>query len=337
MPDTNRLVRWGLNIFAAIVIFSVTQLFLEQQLHREEIGIAFLITAVIFGGLYAGRFMSYLWLNKTEKALNRAILVIPFIILIAGFFALVTAVSVIKSNNPQLLVLDAPLLFIFSAACGMLIKMIREKVKLQLNAANITATHSQTELHLLQSQLSPHFLFNTLNNMYGISLSQHEKIPALLLKLSELLRYSVYDAKESYVLLKDEILYLENYIEFEKIRIGEKLNLTVEIDDIKSSNLKIAPMLLIVFLENAFKHSKNTLQSKIHIYIGLKIWAGSILFSVKNSYNTSARSAENFQGSSGLGLANVRKRLELLYANGYDLKIEDETDFYTVMLRVNAK
>lgn len=337
MPDTNRLVRWGLNIFAAIVIFSVTQLFLEQQLHREEIGIAFLITAVIFGGLYAGRFMSYLWLNKTEKVLNRAILVIPFIILIAGFFALVTAVSVIKSNNPQLLVLDAPLLFIFSAACGMLIKMIREKVKLQLNAANITATHSQTELHLLQSQLSPHFLFNTLNNMYGISLSQHEKIPALLLKLSELLRYSVYDAKESYVLLKDEILYLENYIEFEKIRIGEKLNLTVEIDDIKSSNLKIAPMLLIVFLENAFKHSKNTLQSKIHIYIGLKIWAGSILFSVKNSYNTSARSAENFQGSSGLGLANVRKRLELLYANGYDLKIEDETDFYTVMLRVNAK
>lgn len=337
MPDTNRLVRWGLNIFAAIVIFSVTQLFLEQQLHREEIGIAFLITAVIFGGLYAGRFMSYLWLNKTEKVLNRAILVIPFIILIAGFFALVTAVSVIKSNNPQLLVLDAPLLFIFSAACGMLIKMIREKVKLQLNAANITATHSQTELHLLQSQLSPHFLFNTLNNMYGISLSQHEKIPALLLKLSELLRYSVYDAKESYVLLKDEILYLENYIEFEKIRIGEKLNLTVEIDDIKSSNLKIAPMLLIVFLENAFKHSKNTLQSKIHIYIGLKIWAGSILFSVKNSYNTSARSAENFQGSSGLGLANVRKRLELLYPNGYDLKIEDETDFYTVMLRVNAK
>jgi sensor histidine kinase YesM len=336
-PGMKTVVQIVLNIFVAIIVGTVAHFFFEKQFDEHSPSIAFGVVAVFMGGIYAGRFMSYLWLNRTEKVLNRAILILPFVILIAGFFAIVVAVGVIKSNSPQLLIFDAPLLFIFSAACGMLIKMIREKVKLQLNTANITATHSQTELHLLQSQLSPHFLFNTLNNMYGISLSQHEKIPALLLKLSELLRYSVYDAKESYVLLKDEILYLENYIEFEKIRIGEKLSLTVEIDDIKSSNRRIAPMLLIVFLENAFKHSKNTLQSNIHIYIGLKIWAGSILFSVKNSYNTSARSAENFQGSSGLGLANVRKRLELLYPNGYDLKIEDETDFYTVMLRVNAK
>jgi len=151
------------------------------------------------------------------------------------------------------------------------------------------------------------------------------------------LRYSVYDAKEPYVLLKDEVAYLNNYIEFEKIRIGDKLNLAIEIDDVSSSKVRIAPMLLIVFLENAFKHSKNTIESKIHIYIGLKVWGSSILFSVKNSYNTSARRSESFQGSSGLGLVNVNKRLELLYPNGYDLKIEDENDFYTVMLRVNAK
>jgi hypothetical protein len=338
IPGTNRIVRGVLNIFVIIIVASVSQFFFEREVSGDAaVAVTFAVTTIFMGGVYAGRFMSIIWINKGERVLNRAILLLPFIILISGFFTFWFTVNVIKGHRDQLLILGAPFLFIMSAGIGMLIKMIREKVKLQVHTANISATQSQTELHLLQEQLSPHFLFNTLNNLYGISLSQHEKIPALLLKLSELLRYSVYDAKEPYVLLKDEVAYLKNYIEFEQIRIGEKLNLTVEIEDVNTGKIRIAPMLLIVFLENAFKHSKNTIQSKIHIYVGLKVWGSSILFSVKNSYNSDARKMETFQGSSGLGLVNVRKRLELLYPNGYDLKIEDETDFYTVMLRVNVK
>jgi sensor histidine kinase YesM len=337
-PGMKNAVQVVLNIFVAILVFSLSQFFFEKELGNDNsLGAAFCVTIVFLCGLHAGRFMSLIWINKGKRTLNRAIFILPLIILLFGFFSLAFAVAVVRDHKVQMLFLGTPLLFITTAATGMLIKMIRAKVKLELQTANISAAHSQTELHLLQEQLSPHFLFNTLNNLYGISLSQHEKIPALLLKLSELLRYSVYDAKEPYVLLKDEVAYLDNYIEFEKIRIGEKLNLTIEIDEVGASKVRIAPMLLIVFLENAFKHSKNTIESKIHIYIGLKIWGNSILFSVKNSYNSSARRSESFQGSSGLGLVNVKKRLELLYPNGYDLKIEDETDFYTVMLRVNAK
>jgi sensor histidine kinase YesM len=336
IPGIKTWLQVLLNITVIIIVWSITHFFFEREYAQHDAVLSFGVTVIFMVGIYAGRFISYIWINKGTKTLNRAIFILPFIIFIFGFFSLLFAVKTMR-NNVQLLVLGAPLFFIMSAAIGMLVKMVRARVHIQLQTANITATQSQTELHILQEQLSPHFLFNTLNNLYGISLSQHEKIPALLLKLSELLRYSVYDAKESYVLLKDEIAYLHNYIEFEQIRIGEKLNLTVEIDDVGTSKVRIAPMLLIVFLENAFKHSKNTIESKIYIYIGLKVWGSSILFSVKNSYNTSARRAESFQGSSGLGLVNVRKRLELLYPNGHDLKIEDEIDFYTVMLRVNVK
>jgi len=338
IPGMKNTVQIVLNIFVAIVVFSVSRFFFERKMSSDNATtVAFCVTIVFITGIYAGRFMSLIWINKGKKTMNRAIFVLPLIIFLFGFFSMAFAVAVVRDEKTEMLFLGAPLLFITTAAIGILIKIVRAKVKLELQTAHITAAHSQTELHLLQEQLSPHFLFNTLNNLYGISLSQHEKIPALLLKLSELLRYSVYDAKEPYVLLKDEVAYLNNYIEFEKIRIGDKLNLAIEIDDVSSSKVRIAPMLLIVFLENAFKHSKNTIESKIHIYIGLKVWGSSILFSVKNSYNTSARRSESFQGSSGLGLVNVNKRLELLYPNGYDLKIEDENDFYTVMLRVNAK
>jgi len=338
IPGMKNAVQIVLNIFVAIVVFSLSRFFFEKKMSDDNATTtALCVTIVFLSGIYAGRFMSLIWINKGKKVMNRVIVVLPLIIFLFGFFALVFVVAVVRDEKTEMLFLGAPLLFIATAAMGILIKVVRAKVKLELQTAHISAAHSQTELHLLQEQLSPHFLFNTLNNLYGISLSQHEKIPALLLKLSELLRYSVYDAKEPYVLLKDEVTYLNNYIEFEKIRIGDKLNLTLEIEDVTASKVRIAPMLLIVFLENAFKHSKNTIESKIHIYIGLKVWGSSILFSVKNSYNTSARKSESFQGSSGLGLVNVSKRLELLYPNGYDLKIEDETDFYTVMLRVNAK
>jgi LytS/YehU family sensor histidine kinase len=112
----------------------------------------------------------------------------------------------------------------------------------------------------------------------------------LLLKLSELLRYSVYDAKELFVPLKSEIAYINNYIEFEKIRIGERLHLTTSIEIVLSDDIKIAPMLLIVFIENAFKHSKNTIDKDVYIDIALKTWHKTILFSVKNSHgNTEAK------------------------------------------------
>ncbi len=223
--------------------------------------------------------------------------------------------------------------FILSVSLGMLIKLMRVN-QLQLKEAKLSATHSKSELQLLQSQLSPHFLFNTLNNLYGISITQHEKMPQLLLKLSELLRYSVYEAKELFVPLKDEIAYINNYIDFEKIRIGDRLIINVSVPGI-SEEIKIAPMILIVFIENAFKHAKNSTDQNIYIDIELKTWANSVLFSIRNSYQNNSESS-NRDKYSGFGLDNVKKRLELMYAGNYDLKTEITEDSYTVMLQIKT-
>ena len=190
-------------------------------------------------------------------------------------------------------------------------------------------------MQLLQSQISPHFLFNTLNNMYGLSITQHEKIPALLLKLSDLLRYSVYDANKAYVPVKDELAYINNYIDFEKMRIGERLSLTTDFEDFSTMTAKIAPMLLIVFIENAFKHSKNSTNDHIFIHITLKTWSNRLLFTCVNSYSSGQSKAMNEH--SGFGLENAKKRLELLYSTEHHLVIEESDDTYKVMLQLKIK
>ena len=156
-----------------------------------------------------------------------------------------------------------------------------------------------------------------------------------MLKLSDLLRYSVYDAKDILVPLPEEINYIKNYIDFEKIRLGERLNLKTDFENTNpQKSFKIAPMLLIVFVENAFKHSKNSLDNVINIEMNLKIWGNSILFSVVNSHN---KMHNDKQKHSGFGLDNVKKRLDLIYRGEYDLEINETTTNYEVKLRINGK
>ena len=207
----------------------------------------------------------------------------------------------------------------------------------ELQDANIRAEQKESQFSLLQSQLSPHFLFNVLNNLYGISIEEHKRIPSLLLKLSDLLRYSVYSAKKPFVPLKEELEYIRNYIEFEQIRMSDRLNLITDIEHVNNNDIKIAPLILIVFVENAFKHSKNTLSQDIDIDISLKITGNFIFFLVSNSYHTEKSGDNLLNESSGLGLANTIKRLDLLYGNDYVLKQDIENGLYQIDLRLKIK
>jgi LytS/YehU family sensor histidine kinase len=227
--------------------------------------------------------------------------------------------------------------FIISLVMGIFIKLIRASVQRQIQEARINAEQKQSELNLLQSQLSPHFLFNTLNNMYGISITQHERVPALLLKLSDLLRYSVYETKKPFVPLKEELEYIYNYISFEKLRISDRLILQTDIETITDPHITITPMVLIVFIENAFKHAKNTLNQKIYVGIGLKIIGSYVLFTVKNSYSYANQEAGTIYTSSGLGVANTIRRLNLLYEGDYELNQFVEDNLYIVELRLKIK
>ena len=325
--------------FAAIPVFLAANFYTGTVMdRRDDEEAALFITLYFIVCIYSGRYLSYLWINKDGIATRKTLTVNGVVTGVSAILVLFMAQATLGFNQNFIRILFIGIPFTtLGLSLGILIKLVRTNIKNQLAAANATAEQSQDELRFLQHQLSPHFLFNTLNNMYGISLTQHEKIPGLLLKLSDLLRYSVYDAKELFVPLKNELAYIKDYIDFEKIRIGDKLELQVSMEDSVDSSIKIAPLLLIVFIENAFKHSKNTTEQRIYIGITLRTWANSILFSVKNSSAGNSNEHSIIKKDSGFGLENVMKRLELLYKDKYDLKTEEKDGYYNVMLQLKAQ
>ena len=208
-------------------------------------------------------------------------------------------------------------------------------IKLARDSFTRRQKDKEAELQLLKAQLNPHFLFNTLNNLYGLSVIKSDKLPDLMLKLSDLLRYSLYDTKESLVPLEKEILYLENYISLEKIRLES----TTTIQFSKTGNfssIKIAPMLLIVFVENAFKHLGSIKDSKRRVEVSLKIEANSLSFKCANTIDENLENNNNLEkGKSGIGLLNAKKRLELMYPEQYELQINETDNNYVVELKLN--
>lgn len=324
--------------FAAIPVYLAANFYTGIVMDgRDDEEAALFITLYFIVCVYSGRYLSYLWINKEGIATRKTLTVNGVVAGVSAILVLFMAQATLGFNQNfiRILFIGIPITTL-GLSLGVLIKLVRTNIKNQLAAANATAEQSQDELRFLQHQLSPHFLFNTLNNMYGLSLTQHEKIPGLLLKLADLLRYSVYDSKELFVPIQNELAYIKDYIDFEKIRIGDKLELDVSLEDIDPA-VKIAPLLLIVFIENAFKHSKNTTGDNIYIKISLKTWGSSILFTVKNSCSEANQEESILKKDSGFGLATVMKRLELLYKGNYELEAEEKNGYYTVMLQLKSK
>lgn len=216
---------------------------------------------------------------------------------------------------------------------GSFLSITRSTITRLIRETNIARQQRESELKLLRSQLSPHFLFNVLNNLYGLSIQHDKRVPGLILRLSDLLRHSIYDTSLEFVPLSSELSYIENYIELERIRIGDKLILESNIQKDHTAEIMIAPMLLIVFVENAFKHSKNTVLPEIHVKIDLHVDNGKLNFIVGNSCSDKPVE-KNKNEESGIGLDVTKKRLELLYPGKYSMKIKQENGFYEVTLQL---
>ena len=287
--------------------------------------------------VYAGRWCCKKWILR-KKVFSFLINFIVVIFILSSIGA--KGASIVFSHNRipfwDFFSPSVPLVILFSFL-GVLITYTRSSLLKQMNEARIVQEQKQSELDLLLSQLSPHFLFNILNNLYGLSLTQHEKIPNLLLKLSDLLRYSVYDTNKAFVPLSDELAYILNYIELEKIHLGDRLLLFSNIDPAKYQSIKIAPMLLIVFIENAFKHSKNTADQKISIRINFEVEKNILNFTVNNSCRDKKQIPTAIREHSGVGLANTIKRLELLYPGEYTLNQQIVNNKYFVTLQLPVK
>lgn len=291
-------------------------------------------TALIIGGMLAGWYTSRAWFGMNQlppPAWPGALIVFIIVGLVVIAFLMNKMVDNTRLFDFAMTML---MLFLVTAAFGATVSLFRIRSKYRLQAAQAAAAHSKSELQLLQSQLSPHFLFNTLNNIYGLSLSDHTKVPQLLLRLSDLLRYSVYEAKELFVPVGEELDYLSNYIEFEKIRLGETCDLVADFNEIRSKDFRIAPMLLVVFVENAFKHGRSIDGSKMHIHIDMHCAGDWYNFSVVNSKTGLRPRSSLEQRHSGFGLNNVKKRLNLLYPGQHAIDIQESENEFRVLVKL---
>lgn len=194
---------------------------------------------------------------------------------------------------------------------------------------------AQAELNFLKAQIHPHFLFNTLNNLYTLTLKKSDKAPEMLLKLSEMLDYILYQCAVPTVPIKKEIELLDNYIELEKLRYGDRLDLRFE-KDIDNDQAQVSPLLLLSLVENAFKHGASGDIGKPVIQLAVKVRVGRLHF---RAFNTKPdRPQEDKTGfKKGIGASNVRRQLDLSYPGAYEMQVVEDINSYELTLEINLE
>jgi LytS/YehU family sensor histidine kinase len=219
------------------------------------------------------------------------------------------------------------LVFVF--ALSIFYQLVENQLVARERNREIMRQRDEAELRMLKSQVNPHFLFNTLNNLYSLAYTRSEKTPGAIMALSEIMRYLIYETGSTLVSAEKEIRFITNYIKLEKLRIEDagKVNLSVEQP---GPGLLIAPLLFIAFVENAFKHSGIDADPEGFIQVFLSFRENEILFTCENSML--ANLAVTAEG--GVGLANARARLELMYPGNYQLDIRHTSLVYSVTLTI---
>jgi two-component system sensor histidine kinase AlgZ len=188
------------------------------------------------------------------------------------------------------------------------------------------------ELRFLKAQINPHFLFNTLNNLYALAFTHSPNTTIVIDKLSQMMRYMIYDSNYPNVSLNKEIDYMNNYISLEKLRLNNHVPIDFKIIG-STEGIQIVPLILIAFLENAFKHGVNNNATAAWIKITLELSGKACVYTVENS--KLAPIVDKKEEKQGIGLQNVQRRLELSYPNQYDLSVEDHETYYLVQLNLD--
>jgi two-component system LytT family sensor kinase len=221
--------------------------------------------------------------------------------------------------------------FLFIMAGSTAYRMIKDRTRADRIAREKENENLKTELSLLRSQASPHFMFNVLNNMVALARKKSDLLEPSLLKFSSIMRYMLYDDDEEKVPLEKEIEYLQSYIDLQQQRFGKNVQVNVSLQNV-DDNYEIEPMLLIPFVENAFKHGTGMIEGA-QITIQLKAENDKLYFTVQNKYDPS--SIEIKDKTSGIGLTNVKRRLNLLYGNKQDLLITQKDNWFAISLQLN--
>ena len=213
------------------------------------------------------------------------------------------------------------------------IKLVKLRFTEQKRLQELKKSQVEAELKFLKAQVHPHFLFNTLNNLYALTLDKSDNASEVVLKLSDLLNYMLYECNEETILLKKEISLIENFLSLERIRYGESLATEFNVRG-ETAGKKIAPMLLLPFVENAFKHGVSKISRDARVLIGLEVEGQLLKFTVNNS-KPLLHEKDEAGYTEGIGLKNVRRRLELMYPDNYEFSIIERDKEFSIELRLN--
>jgi len=270
----------------------------------------------------------------------RALLVVLFSVWLGTLAIFLMLFFFMYGDGPQM---DASTIDIYFLTVGMyfvilmavVIKLFKLWYEKQQKEGKLETEKLQAELNMLKSQIHPHFLFNTLNNIYSLSLQKSDSTPEMLVKLSEILHYILYECDGAFVPLEKEVVLLKNYTDLEKIRYNKRLELIWNMPE-PSPVIEIAPMILLPFVENAFKHGVSKKREKSSISIELHAYDEILEFSVKND-KPSRKQLVLESGKHGLGLVNVKHRLELIYPGMHKLEITEMETEYSINLVINTQ
>jgi sensor histidine kinase YesM len=283
--------------------------------------------------LFKGKLLlfSYLMLASVIISIWINILCIVYILWHTAYYF--RGVLLPTKTDLILLISGSYIIILFAA----FVHFIKETYYRQMERDRIARQKAETELKLqearlklLQGQLHPHFLFNMLNNLYGLWMEKSDATPDVILKLSALLDYMLYNCDKEKVTLREEMQFIRNYIDLEAIRHDSRLKLDINLPDF-NQNQMIAPLILFAFVENAFKHAANKNTGETYISISLRTSANSVDFRVTNNFTP------NEETSTGIGLKNVEERLNLIYNSRYKLNIDKKNKQYNVWLSLETE
>jgi len=274
-------------------------------------------------------FVPKFFTTKKYFAYATVLIVSLFAMIMLGWFNRVMILPKMPGNWNMHILLTV-MIFIFISSASLTYQLIRERNAAERKQKEKETETLKTELSLLRSQVSPHFMFNVLNNMVALARKQSDQLEPSLIKLSSLMRYMLYEADEEKVSLDKEIDYLRSYIDLQQQRFGKQVSVDVIIHP-ADNPYEIEPMLLIPFVENAFKHGTGMIENA-RILIELKAEKGILYFTVQNKFNPASEEVRD--KTSGIGLTNVKRRLKLLYGKKHDLQIGKSEELFTTKLKI---
>lgn len=263
-----------------------------------------------------------------------------YVLLLLTMVAVLTPIKVMmlyltyeEVEPREMLVMEQHSIFLvlFTIAGGTtIIKIVSDWQRHQRDRKELETQRMQSEIKFLKSQINPHFLFNTLNSLYALTLKKSDKAPEIVIKLSEMMRYMLYESNERRVPLQKEVNYIQNYLALEALRQSGHADIRFNVEG-QITDQTIAPLIFIPFLENSFKHGLNHQISDGYVHVNMKVLDNKLLLRILNSKPASPPLPSE-QTSGGIGLANVQRRLNLLYPNQYKLDIEDNDKEHIVEL-----